>query len=332
MTLRAAIIGCGQVAGGYDVTWPRSWSLTHAGAYALCADTTLVAAADPDAAARDAFGERWGLSSLYPDHQTLLEAEEIDLVSIAAPTRRHASIFADVLAAGPRGVWLEKPLSYDLAEAEAMCAAGGSCPVAVNYFRRWNSTIVDLVTRVRGGEYGPVVHLTCYYTKGVVHNATHAIDLALWLLGTCRHVELLGGASERAGTLAGDAAASDDAALDFRLTFDGDIRADFIAVDGVTYRLYDLDLVCERARVQLTQRGRELSTSLPQVDPITGGFDVLAPATTIETDWRACSVRAVTDLVRSARDGGLPACTLADALAALRVACHVRDARVTEER
>lgn len=319
MSLRAAIIGCGNIAGGYDATWPAPWSVTHAGAYHLCPDTDLVAVADPDEAVLAAFGRKWSVPALYQDHRELLAAERPDLVSIAAPTRWHAPILADTLARGPRAVFMEKPLSYDVGEAREMRAASAGRVVAVNFFRRWNRTIADLVARVRGGDDGRVIHLTCYYTKGVVHNASHAIDLACWLLGDCRDIKLI--AMPDRVELASDA----DASVDFRLEFDEGRRADFIAVDGIGYHFYDLDLICERARHLLTQRGRELQTYLPGPDPVSRQFDVLSLATSGETAWREAAVRAVEDLVRCVRGGGTPACTMEHGLAALEIGHRVLD-------
>ena len=316
MTLRAAIIGCGNIAGGYDATWPATWSVTHAGAYHLCEDTELVAAADPDEATLAAFGRKWSVPGLYRDHRELLAAERVDLVSITAPTPTHAPILADALGYEPQAVFLEKPLSYDLDEARTMCRAADGRLVAVNFFRRWNQTIAELVRDVRRGDHGAVVHLTCYYTKGVVHNAAHGIDLARWLLGHCRRVWLL---AEGSGAGTG----GDDSSLDFRLEFDGGVRADFIGVDGIGYHFYDVDLVCERARCVLTQRGRELHVSRPVPDPVSRQFDVLSRAEVTETAWRSCAVRSIEDLVRCVRTGGTPACTMADGLAALDIGRQV---------
>lgn len=321
--LRAAIIGCGNIAGGYDATWPASWSVTHAGGYHLCEDTELVAAADPDEAALAAFGHKWSVPGLYRDHRELLAAERVDLVSITAPTPTHASILTDALAHRPGAVFLEKPLSYDLDEARAMSRAADGRVVAVNFFRRWNRTIAELVRDVRRGDYGAVVHLTCYYTKGVLHNAAHAIDLARWLFGRCRRVWLLGDRSAAAG--------GDDPSLDFRLEFDAGVRADFISVDGIGYHFYDIDLLCERARCVLTQRGRELQVSLPGPDPVSRQFEVLSPVDTKETEWQACAVRSIEDVVRCVRTGGTPACTMADGLAALEIGHQVLALRAGDD-
>ena len=88
---KAAIIGCGNIAGGYDKKIPDSWSFTHAGAYHLCPDTELIAAADTDNNTLDRFSKKWNVRNAYIDYAEMLEKEDIDIVLLTHLHWDHAS-------------------------------------------------------------------------------------------------------------------------------------------------------------------------------------------------------------------------------------------------
>ena len=79
MTLRAAILGCGRIAGLFDRPGKTGEVRTHASAYWAHEDTKLVAVADPDRVRAREFSRRWGRPSVYADARELLAAETPDL-------------------------------------------------------------------------------------------------------------------------------------------------------------------------------------------------------------------------------------------------------------
>ena len=80
-TLRAAIVGCGQIAGGYDHNSSPSEVRTHAKAYKLQTMTELVAVADADAGQVLAFAATWDIPGHYTDFCEMLATEKPDIVS-----------------------------------------------------------------------------------------------------------------------------------------------------------------------------------------------------------------------------------------------------------
>jgi len=64
---KCAIIGCGNIGGGYDKKIPKEWSITHAGAYHICPETKLITAADKSIEALEKFGKKWRIDKLYKD-------------------------------------------------------------------------------------------------------------------------------------------------------------------------------------------------------------------------------------------------------------------------
>ena len=67
-------------------------------------------------------GKRWGWEKAVLDWHEVIEDDEIDTVSIAAPSKFHAEIAIAAAKAG-KHVFCEKPLALDMKDAEAMVKA-----------------------------------------------------------------------------------------------------------------------------------------------------------------------------------------------------------------
>ncbi|WP_242496222.1 Gfo/Idh/MocA family protein [Xylanimonas protaetiae] len=111
--LNVAIVGAGGVA--------------HLHAQALAADprVVLVAVAEPDAARRAAFAERYAVPRAYASHEELLAAEALDLVHLCTPPGAHREQALAAFAAGA-DVLCEKPPALSLADLDAMEAAAAA--------------------------------------------------------------------------------------------------------------------------------------------------------------------------------------------------------------
>lgn len=191
MTYTVLIIGCGAIAGGYD-TQRREQAvgddgpLSHAGAIAGCDRFKLVACVDPDSAVRKAFAAHWGVEAAAPTLDALgAQPGDYDLIVIASPTGLHAEHLEWALAMKPRTVFCEKPLAKDLAQAAEIAAryTAAGTELCVNYTRRWSPGLVHISSEIARGEYGELISAVGTYTKGVVHNGSHMIDLLRMLIG-----------------------------------------------------------------------------------------------------------------------------------------------------
>lgn len=304
------------MASRYDRLSDGSWTSTHAGAYRLCAATELACAADTDAGALREFGQRWGVSSLYPDYRRMLERERPDIVSICVPTPRHAAVFHDVCASGAAAVFLEKPVAASSAEARGFPAAAAGRPVAVNYFRRWNPALAALREEMAAGGLGRPFRATVYYVKGLLGNASHYIDLMRWFFGEPAKVR----AWRRF------AHPGQEEAADFEMEFPGGMIAAFLHVPPPGYVFLEADILLERGRVVIGQRGQRIARYPVADEPHFGMFRILASeGRGEETGWRNCPLRAVEQLVACVERGGEPACALEDGLRALALCEEILD-------
>jgi predicted dehydrogenase len=311
--IRAAIIGCGNIAGGYDPPPPLEWSVTHAGGYLLCPDTELIAAADRDEKALLDFGSKWSVNKLYADYRELLEEEKVDILSICLPTEYHYRVFKDALNYDIDAFFIEKPLSYNFEEAEELIKISEGKVAAVNYFRRWNPSFGRLKQEFGEGRYGRIVKAQVFYTKGVIHNASHAIDLLRYLVG-----EPSGGRC-----ISEIPAGAEDGEADFYLDFNGDTRVYFVNTQGCGYNIFEIDILAERGRVSIKQRGQQIERFDVIEEPFYKKFDIIEEEMVEETEWRNCTTRAITEIVNCRLHGGSPSCTMVDGVRALEISLVV---------
>jgi len=159
-TLRTGLVGCGLVA-----------RVAHAPALAELPERfEVVAVADPDAGARDAFATRSPAAKRYPSHRAMLEAEQLDAVVVAAPNHVHAAIACDALDAGAH-VLVEKPLCLTVEEADRIVAARDAADrvVQVGYMKRFDPAFARLLEELP--DAAELLH---------VASATYDPGLATW--------------------------------------------------------------------------------------------------------------------------------------------------------
>ncbi|MBM4229729.1 MAG: Gfo/Idh/MocA family oxidoreductase [Gammaproteobacteria bacterium] len=189
MAFRVAIIGCGGIAGGYDMDrFDPNHPLTHAGALARHSGFSITVCVDPDRERATRFASRWGISETLPDAAKLLErAEGLDTVVICSPTSHHGVDLDVALRMRPRLVVCEKPitLSYETSRYWVERFAAEGIPLLVNHTRRWAPDIVRLVEEIRSGGRGELRSISGVYNKGLMNNGSHMVDLIRMFVDGC---------------------------------------------------------------------------------------------------------------------------------------------------
>ena len=308
---KCAIIGCGKIAGGYDLNVPDRWSFTHAGAYHLCTETELVAAADTNAEALKNFGKQWRIQKLYKDYKEMLDAESIDILSLCLPTEKHFEAFKLACEKDIPAIFCEKPMSYVLEEAQEMARMSEGRIVTVNHFRRWIPAIAKIRNEIAEGVYGKMITITARYTKGIMVNGSHLIDLLMWFWGDSAKIDGLRVKNPDAV----------DPGIDFIMTFENGATAYFINIPDVNYVFIDVDILTEKGRIVIGQRGQNLTRYQVMLDPYFRSFHILRQINEVETDWYNCSTRAVQEIAACLKNGGSTSCTPNGGVRVMEI-CH----------
>lgn len=295
--MRVAIAGCGLIAGG-PVREGRPLRGNHAEACALVADARLIAASDPDALRRAAFGSRWGLDSeaLYPDTEAMLSLERPDVLIVATPPETHEAICAAGVRHGVRGILCEKPFTGHAdaaARVVSLCKESG-VSLAVNFIRRWDTSHQELARRLHAGVIGPLTAVFGCYTGTLRGNGSHLIDT-------------LGMMAPGAWSIAWTStlpAGTDDGALGSVLVHSSGAHAHIAPVRSAEYFIFELHLFGTRGRARLLRQGNELVLDHPAPHQDYPGYQYLSPADALPPDTLPEAFpRALIALVTAIREG-----------------------------
>jgi predicted dehydrogenase len=264
---RVAVVGAGRIAAGYDRPGDAA-ILTHAHAIHRNPRLRGVAIVDAESARSEAASAVWGIPGV-PDLSTLLAARP-DIVIVATPTATHSECLLGLLEQPPRVVLCEKPLTASAAlSAEIVLRyAEAGVALAIDHQRRFDPSVVELRRRFAAGELGSPVAGAVWYSKGIRHNGSHAVDLLRFLFGEVRR------ATARRRVLDhGDTDATVAGTLEF-----ADVSIELIAADERHFSLFEIDLLFARARYRFTQGGMMLERYEVRPDPLFPGHLDLLPA------------------------------------------------------
>ncbi len=185
--LRVGVLGCGRIGGMHaELIDGRVDGLTVGAVYDVVADAAATTA-----------GRAGGRVAESPE--SLIEGDDVDAVAICSSTDTHIDLIVAAAAAG-KPVFIEKPLSIDLAEVDRGMSAVDEAGIAVQvgFNRRFDPSHRSVRERVMNGDVGDV-HL-CRITSrdpapppiayievsgGIFNDMTiHDFDMARFVTGS----------------------------------------------------------------------------------------------------------------------------------------------------
>lgn len=314
MNLRAAVIGCGKIGSAFaeEGTSARVGVYTHAGAWAACPGAELVALCDPDRDRLQAAARHWSVDDTFADFRELLAQGCPDLVSVCTPDETHFEVTSAAIQSGSvRGVFLEKPLATNPDDAARLVelAREAGIILAVNYSRRYAVEFQALRDQIAAGRIGTLQAVHGHYTKGLLHNGTHWIDLLRFLAGEIEGLKVLGAGADFDG----------DPTLSVQFDLASGARAVLQGCDADAFTIFEMDLVGTDGRVRITDGGHrfEWFSVAPSLDY--PGYQILEPSPDGPAGGlRDATLEAAKDLAGSLEADRSPICTGRDALEASR--------------
>jgi len=262
----AVIIGTGQIASGFDT--PRSRNvLTHAHALTKHPRIKLVGMMDVDFKKGKNEARKWK-TKFYPDIESMLEDEKPDIVAITTPDDTHKKILLSVMRTSPGLIILEKPIVKKKQEITEVKKALGKYPVPiiVNFRRRFDSTVSTLREEFLSGVHGKILSANASYSKGTMHTASHAIDLARYLFGDMRSSIM----SFRVNDFT-----HDDPSVGGVMTFERCPQFYLMNGDERCFSLFEFEILTEKGRLRFIDEGFSLITQEIIPDPIFKGYRIL---------------------------------------------------------
>jgi len=248
--LRAAIIGLGRIGSLYELDkkarryYPY---LTHAGTYVKHPKIELVCAADISRQKRDRFKDMWGIEKLYSDYNEMFKKEEIDVLSICTPADKHYEIIKTVLTK-VKVIFCEKPFTSSSAEIRKIIKLNKKAPtpITINTYREYDKSHLEIKKIIKSNKLGQVKRVNCYYGKGLRNMGTHVLSYVTGILGLPLKTRVL-----NKKRFKGDKEFTYDVYFEFKKN----IPVILQSCDFNKFRLFELDFICEKGRIQILDEG-----------------------------------------------------------------------------
>jgi predicted dehydrogenase len=283
---------------GYDyASRDASRMLTHAQAFHHHPRFMLTGGVDPDPERRRLFLDKFGVPA-FAGTDELLASTNVDLVALAVPTALHYDTFCAIERHPWKFLLCEKPLAQNLDEAYDMVerTAASGRKMAVNYMRRTEPGANTVRTMIRDGTLGEVYKGTVWYSKGMLNNGSHFVDLLTHWLGEVRDVRVLSDGRVWAGA---------DAEPDVRIVF-GATEVYFLAGREERFNVAEVELVGTEGKIVYGNSGRKILHWKRSPDPANPGFTPLADAPEAIPSEADRFQFHVLEEVAKVLDGGLP--------------------------
>jgi|GEM_PF-6215851 len=183
---RMGIIGAGVIAfeDSVDKTheyWVApSYPSTHFHSFSTMNEIELVAVADINQDALKKVQDTFGLRT-YSNYMEMISTEKLDIVSVATPVATHKMILKELLGTPLLGIFCEKPLVDNLADAKELAQAfsKSSIKVVVDIYRNYDALHLKVLKMVQEGKIGALDTMFFQWEEtGIQECGTHAIGLS----------------------------------------------------------------------------------------------------------------------------------------------------------
>ena len=309
--LKVLLIGCGNIAGGFDTARPSNASpLTHAGAFTRHGAFVLSTCVEPDTHKRQVFASHWGIAESFESTDSLIDRNgHYDVISICSPTANHAADLEFALRMRPSLVFCEKPLTPEMAETkiwvERFEQAG--IPLAVNHTRRWATDVCQLAAELQAGKWGKVRSAVGHYNKGILNNGSHLLDLLSMLLGPA--------SLQWVGEAVNDYWDNDPSIPAVLSTASG-IVVHLNAAHAADYAIFELQIMTERGVICMEDGGHQWRLRQATDSARFAGYKTLDEITIVEGSYDSAMTHAIDNIHKTITQSANLACNGRHALEA----------------
>ena len=310
MQYKAAIVGCGRIGVSFDSDDSEA-ILTHAKAFSVHPQINLAAVMDIDHKIAKSAGIKWKCE-YYTDLQRMIREQQPDIISICVPDEFHYEYLLQCLDFKPKAIIAEKPLTLDIEESKEIVEKykNADIPLFVNYSRRYDGFMQSLKCRIENGDLGRVLNTTIKYTKGILHNGSHAVDVANFLFGEFLSGQPLNSVIDYS---------EDDPTLSAVFQYTNCPEVFLIAHDERAYSIFEIDIMAEMGRIVFEQSGLRCREYGVRNDPVFKGYKDLILVKEYNTELNKSIFNLVDNVVQHLNNGEKIICSGNDALLAQRI-------------
>lgn len=245
-----AVVGLGKIGQYLDADLDSSfYCLSHASAVAQHSSFSLSCGIDPVAKAREDFVNRFSAPSFASIHEVVGRCKFEGMI-LCGPTSENVSLLKQAVELRPKWILLEKPMGQSFREASeiARMCQDSKIQLAVNFIRRSEPGANRVKELLSTGRIGRLEKIIVTYSKGLMNNGSHFVDLLRFWLGEGSHHQVIGSVSQ---------SHRGDPEPDFVIHFGG-VPAHFISAKEDEYSVRDIEILGSRGSIQYLRGGLKI--------------------------------------------------------------------------
>jgi len=184
------IIGGGAVACGYDSPKDKD-IITHIHGALLHPKIQLNAIVELKKNRREYIIKKWGNSfKVFSNLKDCVKKYKSDIIIVSTPTNSHLKTIKELLTLyNPTLIIVEKPIVSNLLEFKKLNALSKKTRVKMitHFTRRFDPSMITLTKLIKNEKI--IHHFYGTFSKGLIHNGSHMIDLINRLLGNIQSIK-----------------------------------------------------------------------------------------------------------------------------------------------
>ena len=268
---------------------------------------------DVNQANRRSFEKEYRVKT-FEDLESALKNEIVDVIVISCNTNKHNQVLRNILNLQIKNktILCEKPISDNFNESTDLVRKLKLLKnnVYVNYMRRADPSILEIKNRIKNGLIKKPIKGLCFYNGGIYNNASHLIDLLIYIFGVVKNYKLISRKIDNN---------MKDPNVDFIIEFDK-VSINFLSLPDVDCSVLTGELYSESGRLYYENEGRKV-TFFHKIDcPIFKGFKIIEEeGEIIENQMNISQLNVVNELFNAIDLKDNKLCTSKEALYSLEL-------------
>jgi predicted dehydrogenase len=314
--LNSLIIGAGNIGAFFDN--PSSTKIvTHAHAFRNHKGYNLLGFVDINEKRAQKAVSLWG-GKAYSSVEQAFNSEKFDIASVAVPDEFHFDIAKTLLNLPLKLIFLEKPVTKTISEANDILRIHNNIPIAVNYSRRFVPEFQKIKENIEKGVYGSYLTGVGTYGKGLIHNGSHLIDLLHYFKFNVKKVKAINRLTDFY---------KDDKSVSAVLTLENNRQFFLHFADCRKYTLFEIDILFEKKRIRIINSGFVIEEYDVRQDDIFKDYKVLIKTKGTNTSLDSSIFLAVDNIYKHLTKGEDLKCSFEDGYKALKTCITIRDSK-----
>jgi len=245
------VIGCGKIAGIYDVFNSNTF-YSHSSAYFSSKHTEKIIFCDINLKNAKKLASIYNSKFYGSDYIELIKNYNPNIISICTPTETHFEIASSIMKSRilPDVLFIEKPVCENSKELDTLINLSSNYKVKtiVNQSRRFDTKHIEIKKLFNSGFFGDLVKIDCYYYGGWYHNGIHLVDTLNYIFDDNLKIEKVYNKKKIKD--------GKDFDVDLKLKFKkNDIEVIFNSINEKNYQLFEFDIKFTKSRLRIEDFG-----------------------------------------------------------------------------